>query len=102
MTRVSHNLHEATDPDGRRVVFDERTERHLAQRRPQMLAHMSTILEAVRQPDHREEDPAPGRERFFRGDLDPSRFLRVVVDFNESPGFVVTAFVQDHKPEDKS
>jgi hypothetical protein len=81
------------------VVFDERTERHLAVRRPQMLAHMSAILDTVERPDIREDDSAPGRERFFRRDLDPSRFLRVVVDFNETPGFVVTAFIQDHRPE---
>jgi Predicted membrane protein (DUF2231) len=48
------------------------------------------------------EDPVPGRERFYRRDLDPRRWLRVVVDFNESPAFVVTAFVQDHPPEDQA
>jgi hypothetical protein len=52
----------------------------------------------VVRPDLREEDPAPGRERFYRCDLDPRRWLRVVVDFNEPPAFVVTAFVQDHEP----
>ncbi len=29
------------------------------------------------------------------------RWLRIVVDFNESPGFVVTAFVQDNAPGTK-
>jgi hypothetical protein len=90
---------ETTDPDGRRVRFDERTEAHLARRRPQMLRHVPAILEAISRPDVREEDPAPGRERFYRRDLDSRRWLRVVVDFNESPAFVVTAFVQDHPPE---
>ena len=89
---------EATDPDGRLVVFDERTEGHLARRRPQMLVHAGAILDAVSRPDAREEDPGPGRERFYRRDLDPRRWLRVVVDFNEVPAFVVTAFVQDHEP----
>jgi hypothetical protein len=98
---VSSNHRETTDPNGRKVVFDERTERHLAQRRPQMLKHMSAILDTMARPDTREEDPAPGRERFFRRDLDTSRSLRVVVDFNQSPAFVVTAFVQDMRPEDK-
>ena len=88
-----------TDPDGRRVVLDDRTEAHFARRRPQMLRHIPGILDAISSPDVREEDPAPGRERFYRRDLDPRRWLRVVVDFNESPAFVVTAFVQDHPPE---
>ena len=93
---------ETTDPDGRRVVLDDRTEAHFARRRPQMLRHIPGILDAISSPDVREEDPAPGRERFYRRDLDPRRWLRVVVDFNESPAFVVTAFVQDHPPEGKS
>jgi hypothetical protein len=64
-----------------------------------MLGHIQAILGAVERPDIHEEDPVPGRERYFRRDLDPRRWLRVVVDYGESPGFVVTAFVQDQKPE---
>ena len=86
------------DPDGRLVILDRRTTAHLRRRRPQMVEHAAAILDAVNIPDHREEDPSPGRERFYRRDLDPRRWLRVVVDFHESPAFVVTAFVQDHPP----
>jgi hypothetical protein len=96
---MSSERRETTDPDGRPVVLDRLTERHLARRRPQMLRHVEAILDAVSRPDVREDDPAPGRERFYRRDLDPRRWLRVVVDFNEAPAFVVTAFVQDYKPE---
>jgi hypothetical protein len=63
-----------------------------------MVEHIAAILDAIRTPDHREDDPSPGRERFYRHDLDPRRWLRVVVDFTESPAFIVTAFVQDHPP----
>jgi hypothetical protein len=96
---VAGERYETTDPDGRAVVLDERTRGHLGRCRPQMLQHAGAIVGAVSRPDIREDDPAPGRERFFRRDLDPGRWLRVVVDFNESPAFVVTAFVQDHEPE---
>jgi len=89
---------ETTDPDGRVVVFDARTEGHLARRRPQVLAHAAAILDTVSRPDAREDDPIPGRERFYRRDLEPRRWLRVVVDFNQSPAYVVTAFVQDNEP----
>jgi hypothetical protein len=88
---------ETTDPDGRLVLFDLRTEQHMARRRPQMLDHIQAILDTIARPDIHEHDPAPGRERFFRRDLDPARSLRVVVDFSESPAFVVTAFVQDYE-----
>jgi hypothetical protein len=64
-----------------------------------MAGHRQAILNAIARPDVHEEDPAPGRERFFRRDLDPSRWLRVIVDFNGFPGFVVTAFVQDQEPK---
>lgn len=64
-----------------------------------MLRHIEAILDAVSRPDVHEDDPVPGRERFLRRDLDPARWLRVVVDFNQAPGFVVTAFVHDQRPE---
>jgi hypothetical protein len=96
---MADKARETTDPDGRRVLFDDRTEAHLARPSPAMLRHTSAILDAISRPDVRHEDPAPGRDRFYRRDLDPRRWLRVVVDFNESPAFVVTAFVQDHPPE---
>jgi len=90
---------ETIDPDGRHVVLDDRTLGHLARRRPQMLAHTAAILDAVHLPDVREADPAVGRERFYRRDLDPRRWLRVVVDFNETPAFIVTAFVEHREPD---
>jgi hypothetical protein len=64
-----------------------------------MLRHVDAILSAVHRPDLEEADPALGRIRFFRQDLDRLRWLRVVVDFSVSPAFVVTAFVQNHEPE---
>jgi hypothetical protein len=89
---------EVVDPDGQVVVLDERTIDHLSRRRPQMIALVGAILDTVERPDHRDDDPVPGRERFYRRDLDPRRWLRVVVDFNDTPAFVVTAFVQDQEP----
>ena len=89
---------QATDPEGRNVVIDTRTLGHLARRRPQMAGHVNAILDAIERPDRREADPVPGRERFYRRDLDPDRWLRVVVDFNDAPAFVVTAFVQNNEP----
>jgi uncharacterized protein YuzE len=55
------------DPDGRRVVFDAGSHLHLAQGgRSWLLDHVETILTAVARPDYREDDPRPGRERFYR------------------------------------
>jgi hypothetical protein len=90
------------DPDGREVVFDAGTQLHLAQgRRGWLLEHVDLILATVELPDHRENDPRPGRERFYRRHLlDPGRWLRVVVDFNDVPAWIVTVLVQDNDPRE--
>ena len=87
-----------TDPDGRLVVFDAGTRQHLALGRPELMDEADLILGAVAHPDHRIEDAIPGREHFYRRDLDPRRWLRVVVDFNDEPAWVVTALVQNNPP----
>jgi hypothetical protein len=90
--------HRVEDPDGRLVVFDAGTRLHLALGRPMLMNEVELVLGVVENPDHREADRRVGRERFYRRDLDPRRWLRVVVDFNDVPGWVVTAFIQDHPP----
>jgi hypothetical protein len=88
------------DPEARRVVFDAGSHLHLAEgRRSWLLDHLETILATVAQPDYREDDPRPGRERFYRQNaLEPGRWMRVVVDFNDVPGWVVTVLIQDDDP----
>lgn len=88
------------DPDGREVVFDAGSHLHLALgKRDWLLDELELIMGAVSAPDHRDGDPRPGRERFYRGNaLHPGRWLRVVVDFNDVPAWVVTALVQDSDP----
>lgn len=97
---VEHRDQSAVDPDGRRVVFDVGSHLHMAEgRRSWLLDHIETILKAVARPDHREDDPRPGRERFYRQNaLAPGRWMRVVVDFSEVPGWIVTVLVQDEDP----
>jgi len=93
---------ETTDPDGRAVVFDAASHLHLVEgRRTWLLDDLDLILGAVARPDHREDDPRPGRERFYRQNaLSPGRWLRVVVDFNDVPAWVVTVLVQDNDPRE--
>lgn len=53
----------------------------------------------VATPDHREDDPRPGSERFYRHNaLRPGHWFRVVVDFNDVPAWIVTVLVQDNDP----
>lgn len=78
------------------------TRLHLALGRPDFAHEAALVLSVVSYPDHREDDPRPGRERFYRQDLDPRRWLRVVVDFNTAPAWVVTVFVQTRPPEGRT
>lgn len=92
-----------TDPDGREVVFDDASYRHLEERRAALLEHVDLILATVALPDYRAPDREPGRERFFRRNIvDPGRWLRVVVDFSDVPARIVTALVQYNDPRHKS
>lgn len=93
---------ETVDPDGRRVVFDAGSHLHLARgHREWLLGHLDLILGTVERPDHRADDPRPGRERFFRQNaLDPGRWLRVIVDFNDVPAWIVTVLVEDNDPRE--
>lgn len=92
---------QTTDPDGRVVVFDAGSHLHLALGRPWLLDHVETIITTVELPDFRAEDPIPGRERFYRRHILANRWLRVVVDFNDSPAWVVTATVQSNDPRER-
>ncbi len=87
------------DPDGRTVVFTDRSWRHIRSARPELLNELDAIVSTISQPDFREPDPRPGRERFYRRHVtDRIRWLRVVVDFNRDPAVIVTAFIQRKNP----
>jgi hypothetical protein len=92
------------DPDGRQVMFDAGSHLHLAEgRRSWLLDHIDEILASVARPDYRERDPRPARERFYRQNaLRPGRWMRVVVDFNQDPGWIVTVLVQDDDPREQA
>jgi len=91
-------LLEEHDPDRRRVVLDEDGWQHILNEHAEMARHQAVVLAAVARPDHRDDDPRPGRERFWRERVGPSRWLFVVVDFNEIPARVVTAFGRRDDP----
>ena len=100
---MSAEIRRTRDPDGREVVFDAAAHLHLLEGGRGWLAErVDLIVETVERPDHRENDPRPGRERFYRQNvLRPGRWLRVVVDFEVVPASIVTAFVQDNDPRDQ-
>lgn len=87
-------LAETVDPGGRRVVLDAEGWAHILQEHEEMATHRDALISTVGAPDYRRPDPDPeaGRERYYRRDLGPSRWLFVVVDFTDTPPRVVTAY----------
>ena len=55
-------------------------------------------METITHPDDRKPDPRPGRERYYSDGRGPSRWLRVIVDFADEPGWIITAFGHSEDP----
>jgi hypothetical protein len=80
------------DPDGRRVVLTEEVWRHIVHDHPQLRRRLRSVTAAVREPDRRLPGRSPGEEWFFIEGEGPSRWLKVVVHYDEGEGRIVTAF----------
>lgn len=91
-------LAQTADPDGRAVVLDEEGWEHILHEHPELSLYREEIVETVRSPTHHRADPRPGRERYYRWNIGPSRWLFAVVDFNETPARIVTAYANRKDP----
>ena len=93
-------LAEATTPDGVRVVLFEDTWRdHILDPEAghaELAPYLHALLAAIVTPDHREQDEHPRRERFYKQDVGPSRWLMVVVSFEQEPARIITALGYGH------
>lgn len=84
--------------DGRAVLLFSKTWSHILEGHPEMEEHLESMMEVVQDPDHREPDQRPGRERFF-GRGGPEAWMRVVVEIAGPIDRVVTAFPQANAPD---
>lgn len=68
-------LAETGTPEGTRVVlFEDTWLRHILlpqQGHPELEPYLAVVLAVLPDPDHREPDPRPLRERFFKQDVGP-------------------------------
>lgn len=83
---------ETIDPAGDRVVLEVAGWQQIIDEHPELEPHRDALLAIVAKPDHRGSDPRPGRKRYWRRGLGPSRWLMVVVDYESVPARVVTAY----------
>ena len=93
-------LAETTMPDATRVVlFTDTWHQHILDPREghgELATHLEAVLATVSTPDHREPDPFERRERFYKRGVGPSRWLMVVVSFEQKPPRIVTALGYGH------
>lgn len=88
----------AETADGRVVVLTASAWDHIASDHPEMTDHRDAILMTASNPEIATDDPRPGRRRHFRSGIGPSRWLRVVIDFNRQPARIVTAHAHRKEP----
>lgn len=87
------------DPEGRSVILDADGWQHILDNHPEMVGHQTAVLTTVNQPEHRRPDPRPGRVRYYRQGVGPSRWCLAVIDATQDPARVVTAFGTRRDPE---
>ena len=92
------------DPDGRRVDLTEERWGHIVGASPSRSGHpelrpyRDEVMQAIRAPDHGKRGHAPGEEWFYLEGVGPSRFLKVVVAYDEGRGRIITAFARRSMP----
>lgn len=93
-------LGEVSDPDGASVVLPARIwEEKIVVDHPEVRDLLDRVLEAVGSPDHVEPDPRSDRRRYYRRGVGPSRWLMVVVSFEQEPGRIITALALRKDPK---
>jgi hypothetical protein len=92
-------MDEAIDPLGRTVYLTEERWRHIIDGHPYMAPFRGEVLQAVEAPTDLIEKPRSDQDWFYLRDAGPSRWLKVVVAFDEdSTGSIRTAFPRRSKP----
>jgi hypothetical protein len=85
---------QATDPNGTRVILPAVLwEGKILRDHPELASHLSEVLRAVAEPDQSLPDPVFGdRRRYYLRGAGPSRWLLVVVSYEQEPARVISAF----------
>jgi hypothetical protein len=92
-------LSTVVDPLGRTVHLTAERWEHIIDGHPYMAPHRAEVLRVVREPTARIAQPRPGQDWFYLEGTGPSRWLKVVVAFDEeSVGSIRTAFPRRSKP----
>jgi hypothetical protein len=88
------------DPDGNRVVIPARIwHGKILLDHPELVLNFVDVLRAVAEPDHVVRDPSfKNRRQHFVRDVGPSRWLRVVLSYEQVPARLISAFPNRKDP----
>jgi hypothetical protein len=92
---------ETTDPAGARVVLDDALWREkIVRDHPEIDSYREDALRAVSAPDHVAPDPSfEARKRYYARGVGPSRWLLVVVSYEQTPARIVSVFANRKDPK---
>ena len=92
---------ETVDPDGVRVVLDERVwSEKIVRDHPEIASYKEDALRAVSTPDLVAADPdSAARKRFYLHGVGPSRWLLVVVSYEQTPARIISVFANRKDPK---
>jgi hypothetical protein len=92
---------ETTDPAGARVVLDDALWREkIVRDHPEIDSYRKDALRAVSRPDHIAPDPSfEARKRYYARGIGPSRWLLVVVSYEQMPARIVSVFANRKDPK---
>ena len=92
---------ETTDPGGFRVILkDEIWREKIVRDHPEIAEHKAGVLGAVSAPDYVAADPIfEQRQRYYARGVGPSRWLLVVVSYEQTPARIVSAFANRKDPK---
>lgn len=92
---------ETTDPAGVRVVLEDHVwAQKIVRDHPEVGAHRADALRAVSVPDHVAQDPSSAdRRRFYLRGAGPSRWLLVVVSYEQTPARIISVFANRKDPK---
>jgi hypothetical protein len=80
-------------------VWDEKIVRD----HPEVASHKDDALRAVSAPDHVAPDPGSvDRQRFYLRSVGPSRWLLVVVSYEQKPARIISVFANRKDPKTRS
>jgi hypothetical protein len=82
------------------VLDDSAWEQKIVRDHPEVASHREDALRAVSAPDHTAPDPnSDDRTRYYARNVGPSRWLLVIVSYEQTPARIISVFANRKDPK---